>query len=98
MTTQIRMHNPPHPGEILRELCLDPLELTVTDAAAGLGVSRKQLSAVLNGRAGISPEMAIRLSMAFGTSAEVWLNHQLQFDLSQAERQRKNLRVSKFAA
>lgn len=98
MATQIRIRNPPHPGEILRELCLDPLELTVTDAAAGLGVSRKQLSAVLNGRAGISPEMAIRLSMAFGTSAEVWLNHQLQFDLWQAERQRKNLRVSKFAA
>jgi addiction module HigA family antidote len=56
------------------------------------------MSAVLNGRAGISPEMAVRLSMAFGTSAEVWLNHQLQFDLWQAERQRKNLRVSKFAA
>jgi addiction module HigA family antidote len=92
------MHNPPHPGEILRELCLDRLELTVTDAAAGLGVSRKQLSAVLNGRAGISPEMAIRLSMAFGTSAEVWLNHQLQFDLWQAEKQHKNLRVSRFAA
>jgi len=98
MTTQIRMHNPPHPGEILRELCLDPLELTVTDAAAGLGISRKQMSAVLNGRAGISPEMAVRLSMAFGTTAEVWLNHQLQYDLWQAERQRKNLRVSKFAA
>ena len=98
MATQIRMHSPPHPGEILRELCLDPLELTVTDAAAGLGISRKQMSAVLNGRAGISPEMAVRLSMAFGTTAEVWLNHQLQFDLWQAERQRKNLRVSKFAA
>ncbi len=98
MTTQMRMHSPPHPGEILRELCLEPLELTVTDAAAGLGISRKQMSAVLNGRAGISPEMAVRLSMAFGTTAEVWLNHQLQFDLWQAERQRKNLRVSKFAA
>ena len=98
MTTQIRMHSPPHPGEILRELCLNPLELTVTDAAAGLGISRKQMSAVLNGRAGISPGMAVRLSMAFGTTAEVWLNHQLQFDLWQAERQRKNLRVSKFAA
>ena len=98
MTTPIRMYSPPHPGEILRELCLEPLELTVTDAAAGLGISRKQMSAVLNGRAGISPEMAVRLSIAFGTSAEVWLNHQLQFDLWQAERQRKNLRVSKFAA
>ncbi|MBX3707369.1 MAG: HigA family addiction module antidote protein [Pseudomonadales bacterium] len=54
------MHNPPHPGEVLRELCLAPLDLTVTDAAEALGVSRKTLSAILNGRAGISPEMAIR--------------------------------------
>ena len=70
----MRMHNPPHPGEIIKSLCLEPLEITVTDAAKALGVSRKTLSAILNGRAGVSPEMAVRLSIAFGTSAESWLN------------------------
>ena len=74
----MRMRNPPHPGEILRELCLDPLGLSVTRAAEALGVSRKTLSAILNERAGISPEMAIRLSKAFDTSAESWLNQQTQ--------------------
>lgn len=81
----MRMHNPPHPGEVLKELCLEPLGLSVTEAAEALGVSRKTLSSILNGRAGISPEMAIRLSMAFGTSAESWVNQQAMFDLWQAE-------------
>lgn len=94
----MKMHNPPHPGEILRALCLEPLELTVTDAAAALGVSRKTLSAILNGRAGISPEMAVRLSMAFGTSAESWLNLQTQYDLWHAEKRRKDLKVARLAA
>lgn len=93
-----QMHNPPHPGEILRSLCLEPLNLSVTDAAKALGVSRKTLSAVLNGRAGISPEMAVRLSIAFDTSSESWLNQQVQYDLWQAEKQRKSLRVSRIAA
>lgn len=75
------MFNPPHPGEVLRALYLEPLGLTVTRAAEALGVSRKTLSAILNGKAGISPEMAIRLSMAFDTSAESWLNQQAQYDL-----------------
>jgi len=92
------MHNPPHPGEVLRALCLEPLGLTVTDAAKALGVSRKTLSAILNGRAGISPEMAVRLSIAFGTSAESWLNQQIQYDLWLAEKRRKSLRVSRLAA
>jgi addiction module HigA family antidote len=92
------MHNPPHPGEVLRELCLEPLGLTVTDAAKALGVSRKTLSAILNGRAGISPEMAVRLSIAFDTSAESWLNQQIQYDLWLAEKRRKSLRVSRLAA
>jgi addiction module HigA family antidote len=92
------MHNPPHPGEIIRSLCLDPLGLTVTDAANALGVSRKTLSAVLNGRAGISPEMAVRLSIAFDTSAEMWMNQQTRFDLWHAERQRKRLKVTRLAA
>lgn len=94
----MRMHNPPHPGEVLRALCLEPLGLTVTQAATALGVSRKTLSAILNGRAGISPEMAIRLSLAFKTSAESWLNQQVQYDLWQAERNRKSLRVRSLVA
>jgi addiction module HigA family antidote len=92
------MHNPPHPGEVLRELCLEPLGLSVSEAARALGVSRKTLSAILNGRAGISPEMAVRLSIAFGTSAESWLNQQTQYDLWLAEKRRKSLRVEKLAA
>ncbi|MHB9052842.1 MAG: HigA family addiction module antitoxin [Thermoleophilia bacterium] len=92
------MYNPPHPGEVLRELCLEPLDLTVTAAADALGVSRKTLSAILNGRAGISPEMAIRLSIAFGASAESWLNQQTQYDLWLAEQNRKNLKVRKLSA
>ncbi len=91
------MHNPPHPGEILRELCLTPLNLTVTDAAASLDVSRNTLSAILNGRAGISPEMAVRLSIAFNTTAESWLRQQMQYDLWHAEQSRKQLRVRKLA-
>jgi len=94
----MKMHDPPHPGEVLRQLCLEPLGLTVTEAAKALGVSRKTLSAVLNGRAGISPEMAVRLSIAFNTTAESWLQQQVQYDLRQAERQRKKLRVERLAA
>jgi addiction module HigA family antidote len=94
----MRMHNPPHPGEILKSLCLEPLGITVTQAAKVLGISRKTLSAILNGRAGISPEMAVRLSIAFNTSAESWLNQQVQYDLWHAEQRRKQLRVSKLAA
>ncbi len=78
------MKNPPHPGETIRELCLGPVGLSVTAAAEGLGVSRKALSELLNGHAGISPEMAIRLSKAFGGSAESWLTQQMHYDLAQA--------------
>jgi addiction module HigA family antidote len=94
----MRMHDPPHPGEVLKTLCLEPLHLSVTEAARALGVSRKTLSAILNGRAGISPEMAVRLSIAFSTSAESWLNQQTQYDLWHAERHRKEFRVRKPAA
>ena len=79
------MHNPPHPGEIVRKDCLEPLNLTVTEAAEGLGVSRQTLSELVNGRRGISPNMAIRLSKAFGGSPESWLTQQMQYDLRQAE-------------
>lgn len=87
------MHNPPHPGIVIKELCLDPLGLSITDAAKGLGVSRKTLSTIINGKAGISPEMAIRLSIAFNTSSESWLNQQLQYDLWHAEQNRNSLEV-----
>lgn len=89
------MHNPPHPGEVIRELCLEPLNLSVTEAAKALGVSRKTLSAILNERAGISPEMAIRLSIAFDTTAESWLNQQTQYDLWIAEQRRNDLQVKR---
>ena len=94
----MKMHNPPHPGEVLRQLCMEPLNLTVTDAARSLGVSRKTLSSILNGRAGVSPEMAVRLSIAFDTSAESWLNQQLQYDLFHAEKNRKLLQVTRLSA
>jgi antitoxin HigA-1 len=94
----MKMHNPPHPGEVLRELCLEPLGLSVTRAAEALGVSRKTLSAILNERAGISPEMAIRLSKAFGTSAESWLNQQSQYDLWVAEKSLGKIKVKRLSA
>lgn len=92
------MHNPPHPGAVLKELCIEPLGLTVTEAAKALDVSRKTLSAILNGKSGISPEMAVRLSIAFNTSSESWLNQQTQYDLWQAEQHRKELHVKQLSA
>ena len=94
----MNMHNPPHPGEILRELCIEPLGITITDAAAALGVTRKTLSAVLNGRSGISPEMAIRLAKAFDTSAESWLQQQVVYDLWVASQNAPNIKVKKLSA
>ncbi len=93
----MRMHNPPHPGEVLNELCIKPLGLSVTEAAKALGVSRKTLSALINGRAGVSPEMAIRLSKVFNTSAESWLQQQMQYDLWHAEQRRDEIIVSPLA-
>jgi antitoxin HigA-1 len=92
------MHNPAHPGEVIRELYLEPLGVSVTAAAKALGISRKHLSQLLNGHMGISPEMAIRLSMAFDTSAESWLRQQLYYDLWHAEKGRDNLHVEKLTA
>jgi addiction module HigA family antidote len=79
------MYNPPHPGEIIREFCVDALELTVTGAANALGVSSETLSALLEGRSGINPEMALRLSKVFGRTPEGWLRLQLQYDLWKTE-------------
>ena len=90
------MKNPPHPGEIIRDLYIEPLELTVTQAAAGLGVSRKTLSLLLNGHAGISPEMAVRLSKAFGRTPEGWLQLQMNYDLAQINQQSDRIQVTRF--
>ena len=90
------MQNPPHPGEVVREECLDPLGLTVTRAAAGLGVTRQALSDLVNGHAGVSVEMAIRLSKAFGSSPETWLGMQMAYDLWQARERGGTLTVERF--
>jgi antitoxin HigA-1 len=79
------MYNPPHPGEIIKEFCVEPLGLTVTKASESLGVSRKTFSMLLNGKSGISPEMALRLSKVFGRTPEGWLRLQLQYDLWKAK-------------
>ena len=90
--------NPSHPGAIVRDLCLRSLGLTVTAAAAGLGVSRVTLSRLLNRRAGVSPEMAVRLSKAFGSTPEHWLRLQMQYDLRRAKRSARQIKVKRFAA
>src|ERR1700751_1518520 len=94
----MKMPNPPHPGEIIRMTCLEPLELSVTAAAEGLGVARKTLSELLNGHSGISPEMAIRLAKAFGSTPEHWLAMQMQHDLWHAEQRADRIKVARFAA
>lgn len=90
------MKNPPHPGEIIRDLYIEPLGLTITEAAKGLGVTRKTLSALLNGRSGISPEMAFRLSKAFGRSPEGWLQLQNNYDLAQIRGQVEKIEIKPF--
>ena len=91
----MQMHNPPHPGETLRAFCLEPLELSVTETANALGVSRKTVSAILNGRSSITPRMAIRLSIAFDTSPESWLNQQAQYDLWQERNKSQEFNVER---
>ena len=93
----MRMHNPPHPGEILRELWLVPLDLTITAAAAQLNVSRKTVSEVVNNRSGLTPEMALRLELAFGKSAKSWLAHQAAYDLWQLHKTARTLGVKRVA-
>ncbi len=90
------MKSPPHPGEVVRELCIEPASLTVTAAAGVLGVSRKALSELLNGHSGISPEMAVRLSKAFGGSVESWLTQQMQYDLAQIQSKADQIKVQRY--
>ena len=86
------MKNPPHPGGFILRLCIEPLGLTITEAASALGVTRTTLSELVNERRGISPEMAVRLSQVFGRSAESWLLQQAQYDLAQVPASRIKLR------
>lgn len=90
------MKDPPHPGEVIRELCIEPAGLTVTAAAEVLGVSRKALSELLNGHSGISPEMAVRLSKAFGGSIESWLTQQMQYDLAKVSERAAGIEVKRY--
>ena len=88
------MKNPPHPGRSIRENCLDPLGLSVTEAARALGVARHTLSRVLNGHAAVSPEMAIRLEKVGWSNAEFWLRRQTSYDLAQARKSEDRIRVT----
>jgi len=90
------MKNPPHPGRIIREDCLKPLGLTVTSGAKILGISRQALNNLVNQRAGVSPEMAIRLSKAFGSTAQTWMRLQSNYDLAQALKSEGKIRVRRY--
>ncbi len=91
------MKNPPHPGLSVRHDCLEPLGLSVTKAAKKLGISRKQLSAIVNGHSGISPEMAIRLDKAFGGSADTWFRLQAAYDLARAMKTADRIKVERLS-
>lgn len=86
------MHNPAHPGKVLKELWLDPMGMTITEAAGRLGVARKTISRIINGHGAITPEMALRIEIVFGSTAETWLTMQSAYDLWQMKDLRKSLR------
>ncbi len=92
------MKNPPHPGRALKYDCIEPLGLTVTEAARILGVARPTLSNIIHGKAGLSPEMAIRLEKAFGGTADAWLRMQAAHDLAKARRREKQIKVKRYVA
>lgn len=87
----MKMYNPPHPGELIKGLWLDPMGASITDAAQALGVSRKTLSKIINGKGRVTPELALRLSISLGSSPESWLGHQATYDLWQLEQHRAEL-------
>ena len=92
------VQNPPHPGEIVRRECLERVGLSVTRAAEGLGVTRQTLSNLVNEKTGVSVEMAIRLSKAFGSSPETWLQMQIAYDIWQAREKAHEIQVERFQA
>jgi len=89
----MKMHNPPHPGEIIKGLWLEPMGISITTASQALGISRKTLSKIINGNGSVTPEMAVRLSIALGSSAESWMGHQVAYDLWQIEQYKNELHV-----
>lgn len=89
------IHKPKHPGRMVKSLCLDPLDLSVTDAAKALKISRPTLSKLINGRIGISPEMAMRLAIVFNTSEELWINLQAGYDLWLAQKHKSKLHLNR---
>ena len=91
------MKNPPHPGLSVRHDCIESLGLTITGAARALGVTRQALNNLVNCKAAISPEMAIRLDKAFGGGADTWLRLQAAYDLAQAEKHAGNIKVRRVA-
>ena len=90
------MKNPPHPGKVVRVSCLEPLGLNVTEAAKVLGVSRQALSNLVNSRAGMSTEMAIRLAKAFGSTTETWIRLQAAYDVAQAQAREEEIQVERY--
>jgi addiction module HigA family antidote len=92
------MKNPVHPGSIVRHDCLEPLGLSVTEGAKILGVTRQALNNLVNEKAGISPEMAIRLSKAFGSTPEMWLQLQMNYNLAEAQKQSSKIKVKRYKA
>jgi antitoxin HigA-1 len=89
----MKMYNPPHPGEVIKGLWLDPMGISITVASKALGISRKTLSKIVNGNGSITPEMAVRLSIALGSSPESWMGHQVAYDLWQVEQHKNELHV-----
>lgn len=90
------MKSPPHPGQVLKGLYLEPLELSITEASKGLGVTRKTLSQLINGHYGVTPDMALRLAEAFNTTPQLWLTMQQNFDLRKAEKKEKSYKICQF--
>ncbi len=94
----MKMHNPPHPGEVIKGLWLDPMDISITAAAKALGISRKTLSKIINGKGSVTPEIATRLSVALGSSPESWMGHQIAYDLWQIEKYKDKLNVTPILA
>lgn len=92
------MHNPPHPGKVLRELWMEPMDITITALAEAAGVTRKAMSELVNGKSGVSPEMAIRLSKMFNTAPELWLGMQMNHDLWVVKKKSSRIKVKRLAA
>lgn len=93
----MRMKKPPHPGRVVRQECIEPLGLTVTEAVKRVGVTRQALNSLVNGKSGISAEMTVRLSKAFGSNPEVWLGMQMEYDLARVEKEAHNITVKRVA-